>query len=210
MYRGHVFLPNEAVIEHPGTEHDYIVPAGLDSLVIHIDRALLENLGLRLSTTVEKKLPMVSLRTLANECREVTKFIMQLSTTQNNEALQKKLRNSILLRLQEAMAPWARTSTQDNFFAPYASRDYLLFKRAENLILEMGLGKRPSISYLADRLGVSKRSLYYAFKKWVGMGPNTFFEVMRLHHVRDRLLAGKPSTSNVTNAAKELGFTHPG
>ena len=73
---------------------------------------------------------------------------------------------------------------------------------------KIGLGTRPCVDQLAGILEVSKRSLFYAFNKWVGMGPNAYFDLLRLHYVRDRLLTGNPSTMRVTEVANELGFNH--
>ena len=77
-------------------------------------------------------------------------------------------------------------------------------------MLEQGLDARLSIDQLADSLDVSKRTLFYSFNKWIGMGPNAYFEIVRLHYLRDRLLAGSTSANRVTDFAGELGFNHLG
>lgn len=210
LYRGHEFPMNHGVVQHRGAEHFYMVPENIDSLIIHVDRPLAADAGLQLNQTVEMPVPMPALQALAEACRSVTRTIQQLPEAGNTEHMAKMLRNRILIHLQDALTPWSITEHEGDRYDPRARREYLLFRKAENAILKMGLGVRPSIDQLADHLGVSRRNLFYAFDKWVGMGPNAYFEILRLHYLRDRLLAATPSTARVTGIANEFGFNHLG
>ena len=42
------------------------------------------------------------------------------------------------------------------------------------------------------------------------MGPQGYLQLLRLHRLRDRLLAVSPATASITSLAGELGFTHVG
>jgi AraC family ethanolamine operon transcriptional activator len=210
LYRGHEFSLNYAVIQHPGTEHYYMVPENIDSLIIHVDRSLITDTELRLCNTVEKEVPLRVLQALIRECQSATRVVQRQFAAQNNEQLEKILRNNILSCLLDALRPWTTNERKTVSDEIVPKRDYLLFRKAEHTLSTMGLGARPSIDKLAEDLAVSKRRLFYAFNKWVGMGPNAYFEVMRLHYVRDQLLADNPVTTRVTDAANELGFNHLG
>ena len=63
---------------------------------------------------------------------------------------------------------------------------------------------------LARRIGVSRRTLFYAFRRSIDLGPRRFFEVSRLHALRRALLDGDPAELTVTQTALEFGFTDPG
>ena len=210
LFNGHEMPRNNAAIEQKNTEINYVIPANLDSLMIYVDPSLVKDAGLHLSNTVEKSVAPPALVALIKECRTVTNVTKKLGSTENDITLGKELRNRVLTRLIDALAPW--TLEKQHLFddAPPPGRDYLLFKNAEYEMHKIGLSTRPSIDQLAGILEVSKRSLFYAFNKWVGMGPNAYFELLRLHYVRDRLLAGNPSNTHVTEVANELGFNHLG
>ena len=63
---------------------------------------------------------------------------------------------------------------------------------------------------LADRTGVSIRSLSRAFEKKYGMGPMAFVRQRRLDACYTQLLGSEPDTTTVTDVAMSFGFGHLG
>ena len=63
---------------------------------------------------------------------------------------------------------------------------------------------------LADRTGVSIRSLSRAFEKKYGMGPMAFVRQRRLDACYTQLLGSEPDTITVTDVAMSFGFGHLG
>ena len=210
LFQGHEFPANHAAIQHPGTEQYYVAPEGMGSLMIYVDRELIAATGLGIGNIVENKVPTPALQALVRECRLVTRTCQQLSANDDHTAVEKMLRNGIMDRLAAALEPWATATPDDDVEKNSACREYLLVRKAEQEMTKIGLGTRPSIEQLAGILEVSRRTLYYAFNKWLGMGPNAYFEILRLHAVRKRLLAGAAPITRVTDAANELGFNHLG
>ena len=210
LYQGHEFGFDHAVIQQPGIEHNYVIPEGLSSLLVYVDRPLIAAAAPALSDTVEKRVPIPALRALTKECREVSQLVQHLSTTENNDVLEKTLRNRILSRLLDALAPWhaAEHEHADDKFP--VGRAFALVRQAEDQMMKIGLAAQPSMDQLAGTLEVSRRTLFYSFDQWLGMGPDAYFDSLRLHRVRNRLLAGTKSTTSVTAAANEVGFSHLG
>ena len=210
LYQGHEFTTNHAVIQQPDAEHNYVIPEGLSSLVIYVDRSLIAAVAPALSKAVEKRVHSPALMALVKVCQSSTKIIQRQTMTRNDETLAMTLRNRILNRLLEALTPWyaEKHETEDADFP--CSKEFSLVNQAEEEMMKIGLPTRPSMDQLAGILEVSRRTLFYSFNQWLGVGPNAYFDIVRLHRVRDRLLAGTRSTTSVTVAANEMGFNHLG
>jgi transcriptional regulator GlxA family with amidase domain len=57
---------------------------------------------------------------------------------------------------------------------------------------------------------VSERTLEYAFKEIMGLTPVTYLTRLRLHRVRQALLAATQGSTTVTTEALNWGFWHFG
>jgi AraC family ethanolamine operon transcriptional activator len=57
---------------------------------------------------------------------------------------------------------------------------------------------------------VSERTLEYAFKEIAGLTPMNYLVRLRLHRVRQALLAAKPESTTVSIQALNWGFWHFG
>ena len=85
----------------------------------------------------------------------------------------------------------------------------LLVKRAEEFALAKA-GEPFPAGDLCRAMGVSERTLEYAFKELLGLTPMAFLVRLRLHRVRRALLAARPGSSTVSSAALDGGFWHFG
>lgn len=68
----------------------------------------------------------------------------------------------------------------------------------------------PSIVDICAVVGVSERTLQYAFRAYVDMSPLTYLRLCRLNRVRAALCAADPLTTTVTAVAMGFGFLHLG
>ena len=57
---------------------------------------------------------------------------------------------------------------------------------------------------------MSRRTLFRAFREELGMGPQGYLRLLRLHQFRERLLVAAATEASITELASELGFTHMG
>jgi AraC-like DNA-binding protein len=72
------------------------------------------------------------------------------------------------------------------------------------------VGEHLSVSDLCRVAGASERSLEYAFQEVMGLTPVAYLIRLRLHRVRQRLLAGTHGSTTVTAEAVNWGFWHFG
>ncbi len=68
----------------------------------------------------------------------------------------------------------------------------------------------PRVADLCAATGVSERSLYYAFRGYVGLSPVAYLRLCRLNKARAALRDGDPQATTVTEVAMHLGFEHLG
>ncbi|MBE7522411.1 MAG: helix-turn-helix domain-containing protein [Burkholderiales bacterium] len=85
----------------------------------------------------------------------------------------------------------------------------LVVKTAEDHALSR-IGEHLHVSELCRAAGVSERTLEYAFKECLGLSPVTYLIRLRLHRVRQALLAASQGTTTVSTEALNGGFWHFG
>jgi AraC family ethanolamine operon transcriptional activator len=83
-----------------------------------------------------------------------------------------------------------------------------LLEQAREIAIQSNF--RISIYGLCRTLGVSKRSLEYAFQSYLQTSPARYFRMLRFNHCFKRLLAADPARHSVKEFALELGFTDLG
>jgi len=84
-----------------------------------------------------------------------------------------------------------------------------IVKAAEDYALAH-MGDRLYVTDLCRATGVSERSLEYAFKEIMGMTPMAYLTRVRLHRVRQALLAANSGSTTVSAQALNGGFWHFG
>lgn len=70
--------------------------------------------------------------------------------------------------------------------------------------------ERLYVKDLCQAAGVGERSLEYAFRAEMGLGPTAYLNRIRLHRVREALLQAGQVPTSVTNEALRWGFWHFG
>jgi AraC-like DNA-binding protein len=90
-------------------------------------------------------------------------------------------------------------------------------RRAHSLIVKVAedyalahTGEHLYVSDLCGVAAVSERTLEYAFKKATGLTPMAYLTRLRLHRVRQALLAGTQGSTTVSAEALNWGFWHFG
>jgi AraC family ethanolamine operon transcriptional activator len=90
----------------------------------------------------------------------------------------------------------------------WSSNREQLVRRAEDY-LRACLGEPLSLLDLCRELGVSERTLHYAFREVRGLSPMAYFRTCRLNAVRQELKSA-PDRATVGEIARRWGFWHPG
>lgn len=67
-----------------------------------------------------------------------------------------------------------------------------------------------TVAEIADRVGISERSLQLSFRRQLGMRPSEYLRDARLEQVRHELLATSPEDRSVSRVAMDWGFSNLG
>ena len=114
----------------------------------------------------------------------------------------------ILDLLEQALRPWLQNDRMDIVLSPRASAD--LLRRTRTAFRDLDYAKSAQIDQLSRDLGVSRRTLFHAFRKELGVGPRRFNELLRLNLLRARLYRAQRDVATVTECANDLGFSELG
>jgi AraC-like DNA-binding protein len=160
---------------------------------------------------------MSHLQKLERTCRLATRaarkaYGIGIEASVDAQSLQDaaRWRDKILADLEPALEPWLKPPIPQGKTTRTCKPFFRLVRHAERFFDQCDLGQSVTVGAVAEALGVSPRTLFHAFGEWVGMGPYAYFQLVRLHRLRERLLAGSSTDTSVTELASELGFCHLG
>lgn len=130
----------------------------------------------------------------------------ETATAPEADVLQTALFDTVL---QVATAASVNTATDRAFST---ARRAIHIGRAAHAFIDARLDadRLPTIIDICRELGVSKRTLHYAFGDYVGLSPVAYLRICRLNRVRAALAAADPLTTTVTEVAMLFGFLHLG
>lgn len=182
-------LPPDDIRAHlaaRGREGEFHVPQGVEPLQVDVGRVCeLYEWGRRLVDLA---------------CQEPGRFDVQ---ARERHAVQGELLEMLLATLRVA-GDFESTRTDRTRQAQSQ-----IVKRVEEYVLAQ-TGERLYVTDLCKVAGVSERSLEYAFKEVAGLTPMHYLTRLRLHRVRQALLAATPDSTTVSVEALEWGFWHFG
>jgi len=200
-----------AVLWFPGREVDYVAPAGLASLIVQVNETIVQQLGWSLSASIVNAVPRVRLQVLENSCWLATQAACSglANSTPAVTAATTAWRERILAALEPALAPWLGPVAPSAGQGGARTRRWLV-KDADRWFEQQDSVRVPPVDDCATALGVSRRTLFRAFREELGIGPQGYLQLVRLHQLRNRLLMASPTSESVTALASQLGFTHMG
>jgi AraC-like DNA-binding protein len=199
----------DAVLYQFGVEQEYRVSRGTESLVVSIAPPLFRRLGWNLSPQAVHRVPRQLLDQLVNVCEDSTAAVVMQGGA-GIDADVELLRDRVVTALRNTLEPWMSERQSTDSPSITASREFLLVKRAEQIMQLIDVDRKLSVPALAAELNTSERLLYESFRKWLGMGPYEFHVRCKLHQFRERLLTGKSYQGKVAQAARLAGFHHMG
>ncbi len=199
---------NHALLFHPDSEQDYVLPGNVRSLGLLINRRLLRSMGWDLK---EAPLMAVDPRAMAPvivRCKEATRAARRGAVTDQQHAM--VLQERIALALSELLQPWLSANGSERKGGITTTRTHHVVSSARNAIAEWGSHERLSINSLAERVRVSPRTLYRSFQDNFGMGPYEYHVLMKLRAFRKALRQSRPRFGLITSLAYSEGFQHMG
>lgn len=138
----------------------------------------------------------------AQRFRDVLRHALAITVTQTQREHAVVLQGAILSVLSEVLEGEAAGLGRSG--PPHASHAALV--AATQRCLDTAETCPLSIAELCGQLGVSRRTVQYAFQHVLNLNPVAYLRAVRLNHVRRALRAGE----SVTAAATKWGFLHLG
>lgn len=192
--RGRRIGPDHAQVWMPGLESDLVMGGPNLTLEVGVEADLVEQLGWRLAGDPLREVPKSRLARLVGTCRRAS------------ASEDPVWRDQVLEDLEPVLEPWLLSSEREAPSSLAATRQYLLVKSADDFLESLGDEAPFEVDSLADALGVSRRTVFHAYRQLLGVGPRRYFELKRLQSLRSRLKDASPGEETVTTVAQQLGF----
>ena len=206
-WRGIDLNADQALLYHPGQEHDYILPQNVHFMGISLSRHLLRRMGWNLDDEPLLQVDQRSIARLAVEAHRVTDAV--LGGNVGGEGLE-IMQERLALHLEKLLAP-ALGDTWTNPVTPSGSlRLYELASAARQQMLDDGLMKKLDIDQLTATMRTSTRTLYRAFRHCYGVGPYEYHTLLRFQAFRHMARMEGFRRGIVTDMALKYGFNHLG
>lgn len=217
-WRGREIDVHDGLLYQSGIEQDYAMGKSTRSMSIELDEGLVHALGWNLDCVAPiQRFDPAAIQDLELICSQVKSmterdggdaFSTPVARPGSLDLLSR--RDAVLRRLRQVLQPWFACSTEMNDAGESASPGFLLVRQAESYVFQQDDSSMPSNADLAAQLQVSERTLFRAFQGWVGMSPQAYFELRRLHWFRSALFAAPRVKGAITKAAMRSGITHMG
>ncbi len=207
-FAGRDVQPNSVLVHHRGKEKEYVIEPGTTSLDIVVSSKRLASLEWELSSELLRTVPQKAVTRVIEHCRQIQQLAtlpaeMRGPASELHERRMLELLYALVqpARQAEAAADWRSSPLH---------RSFRLVQRAQMLMARRGCDEKVSVAEIARGLGVSERTLYNAFRDWLGVGPYEYDLIQRLHLFRNKLRRGRTYPGKVTRAALDTGFSHLG
>lgn len=148
-------------------------------------------------------------KTLTNCVENALKSASYAAVTHGLPFRKSMWRERIINALDAALVPWRPSDFADATDMSEPARLDIV-RKVRPLLEDTDFVARTTVDDLAIEAGVSKRSLFHAFRTEYGMGPDKFRYILRLNGLRSTLYRSKHDEVSVTQVACDYGFAELG
>jgi AraC family ethanolamine operon transcriptional activator len=209
--------PGNLLAAAPATEGRFVVDAGFEDVALLVHPQDIEDHLVARGREADFRMPrgVELLQVDAEKVRALYDSGKRLVDVAAREPCRfdegRKERAAVQVELLETLL--ATLDTAGSFEPTYSERTRqahsLVVRAAEDHALAR-IDDPVQITDLCRAAGVSERALQYAFKAVMGLSPRDYLVRLRLHRVRQALLAASQRTSTVSVEALKWGFWHFG
>lgn len=199
------------VVQRPGQEADMISPDGWDALVLSVPEEELRSIVCALSDQEPAWIKNQSAVTLKPEVAETLRVFGKRLLSEANAAGPED--HALIARGSEQLVKlvlWALVDANENtHLATEPNQRARIVRRTTDLVLS-DPNAMIGLTDICTHLGISLRSLHYAFQDVVGMSPATWLRRIRLNEVHKTLRRSSPNEIRIKGVAMKNGFDHAG
>ena len=197
-----------------GEELDLYAPPGFEVLALTVDQALLDDYAARVDDrdAGAAMRGRQALRPQPEELGALRRLLASMlqaihanAAALRYEQTQRMLEQTLLNKLLDVVASGddARDAR-----GPCAGRKHVV--EAARAYMSAHIDEPISVADLCLELGVSRRTLQYAFSEVLNLNPVRFLRALRLNGVRRELVADEAGSARVQDVAARWGFWHLG
>jgi AraC family ethanolamine operon transcriptional activator len=214
LWRGRRCQAGQVVTIDPSQECDHLTAADYEFLALTVDGDLFRQCAAVLGRfdAHERLAGRLALTPSPACCRGLTAHLRELLdrvAARPDLFARPRARQAVEQEcVRRVVAAMAQSSGGARSACWSGSRERLV-RRADDY-LRACLAEPLSVFDLCRELGVSERTLHYAFQQVRGLSPMAYFRACRLNAVRQELKASRAGTATVREVAKRWGFGHPG
>lgn len=202
----------DALMWLPDHEIDYLLEGPLKSLEISVSDEIADELGWQPGGQPINVVDSAALGTLLQVCSMASDWLRaNREAPDETRIVRGRLwREWILDALSPAIAPWIGLGDVGLMAGRQWTKHFEIVRLSEERFDLDDTEIIADADFIARDLGISRRSLFYAFQRALGIGPRKYFELQRLHELRRALKAAEADRTSVTELATRYGFTQLG
>ncbi|MGI9483388.1 MAG: helix-turn-helix domain-containing protein [Hyphomicrobiales bacterium] len=192
---------------------DYLLNGPLRSLEIGVEAHLVEELGWHVNGEPVRSVIEGRLNQLTAVCWSASLALssgFRSAPLDDKRTLKSYWRERVLTALEPVLEPWLAGSRPAYSIESSRSAQHNIVRSAASFFEACRADDGFEADRLAATLGISRRTLFRAFRTTLGIGPRRFFELKRLHALRSRLKCCSPDETTVTACAHAEGFAELG
>ena len=208
--------PGLLLAVEPGAEATFVTDTGWESISFLLPRTEIRTHLIQRRRVSEFRLPkgVETLQGSAEECRGLFDWGKRLvALAEGQPALFNDQSERCAAEAELIETLLAALTAADDFEPARGDRTRQAYSHIVKIVEDHVLahtGDQLDVTELCRIAAVSERTLQYAFKEVMGMSPREYLVRLRLHRVRQALLAASQRTSTVSVEALKWGFWHFG
>lgn len=204
--------PNQIIVYRPGSEVKCVSWPGFEVVALSIQQELLEEvcskMGNGSALELINKHPVLAPRPLNVELfrGRLLNIVLNVTGHQTKAHDFVMLNSTAEIELAEELCMLLQSATRNENFALPPSRLRVINAAGEYITAHRNM----TVSQLCGALGVSERTLQYAFLEQYGVSPKRYMTMRRLRMVHKALLESSQYAATVSEIAGRWGFWHMG
>ncbi len=187
------------------TEYDYVAEAGTQIYLLEVPWLQVEKRGW---ATFETPIRITRSGRLNAFVQRIEMCLCHKQTTVDAEDAW--MLNDVLENLENLAGEFLYCAEPQMPAEKASHSQWKIVLAAEEFFSENPAGTKLTVQELCRELGVSRRSLFLAFEKQLGVGPSKFQSIVQLHRLRSLLQESTYEKGVVSKLIGEAGFSHLG
>lgn len=193
----------------PGDSADFQTGGRYATVEVVFNASLAKELGWDCASEQICLLPKGTAEGFKNYADMLMKMAARADQTPEFRFSKTAWRDVIVDSVDLALSPWVQQKNGGRVALSRPARIDVI-QKVRPFLRDIDFAMKTSVDDLASTAGVSKRSLFHAFKSEYGIGPNKFSEVVRLNGLRASLYRSQKAETTVTKLAGDHGFAELG